>query len=99
HYNIPLAMIEKANPELKPNLLRSGQQILIPTFKETTPYKNPGANHKIEYDGRYTVQRGDTLWNLALRYNVQVEDLASVNNLTVNAILLIDSIIKVPIIH
>ncbi|MGL4981247.1 MAG: LysM peptidoglycan-binding domain-containing protein [Treponemataceae bacterium] len=99
HYGVSLPMIEKANPELKVNMLRPGQTIFIPILKETTPYKNPGDLHKIEYDGWHTVERGDTLWNLALRYNVQVEDLALVNNLSVSAVLLVDSKIKVPIIH
>ena len=50
------------------------------------------------FDGTHTIQKGDTLWSLALKYSVSVELLAQKNNLTVNSILKLGNTLKVPIL-
>ena len=43
----------------------------------------------------YTVQRGDTLWNISKKFNTSVNDLKKVNNLNSNA-LYVGQLLKVP---
>lgn len=44
----------------------------------------------------YQVQKGDTLWDISRSFNVDVQTLASVNNLNRNSILSIGQTLKVP---
>ncbi len=59
----------KALNNLSSNVLSIGQQLKVPSSNGST-----GSN-------RYTVVRGDSLWSIARRYNVSVEDLINANNL------------------
>ena len=58
-------------------MLQIGQQLLI-----------PGVNNDNVSDDVmgivYVVKSGDTLWNIAKKYNVNVNDIKSANNLTSN---------------
>jgi|CXWJ01.1.fsa_nt_gi membrane-bound lytic murein transglycosylase D len=45
----------------------------------------------------HTVQRGDTLWNIARRYDGTVEQLKQLNNLSRNATIKVGAKIKVPV--
>jgi len=45
------------------------------------PYTPPGNNEVKDY---YTVQRGDTLYSISRRYNISVDELIRINNLTSN---------------
>ncbi len=49
-------------------------QTSTPTQEETTPEETVQKQ-------TYTVQKGDTLWKIANKYNVSVEDLKKENNL------------------
>lgn len=98
HYDVSISMIEQANRGLKANNLQIGKTILIPAFKDVSPYSRKKSSDKVVYDDTYTVKKGETLWSISLKYNVQVEDLADANNMDVNTILRIGSTLKVPII-
>ena len=98
HYGVSEDMILQANPGLKPSQLKIGKTICIPAFKDVAPYKGKSANNNVAYTETYKVQPGDNLWNLSLKYNVQVESLAEANNMKVDAILREGSTLKVPII-
>ena len=54
------------------NVLSVGQVIKVPTNDN-----NINNNSNI-----YVVQKGDNLWNIARKYNVSLEDLRIINNLT-----------------
>ena len=46
------------------------------------PTNNNGSGNGTSKDIIYTVQRGDSLWSIARKYNVSVNDLVSSNNLS-----------------
>lgn len=70
-YNISVDELKAAN-NLTSNTLSIGQVLLIPTVEEpTTPDENI-----------YIVQRGDTLYAIANKYGMTVNELKSLNNLT-----------------
>jgi len=55
--------------------------------KKFTPVETPPPGAKpILADGTYTVIKGDTLYNIAKRFNISVEDLKILNNLTTDGI-------------
>lgn len=66
--------------------LKEGQIILIPLVKQEVIEE--------EYI-TYTVQKGDTLYKIASKYNTTVENLKRINNLNTN-ILSIGQVIKIP---
>ena len=52
----------------------------------------------IEGSNYYTVKSGDSLWSIAKKYNISVEDLKEANGLT-NSLLTIGDILKIPTIE
>lgn len=66
-YGITVAQITAANPNVNPNALRPGQTLSIPT--------DPAAASAASY----TVTAGDSLWVIAARYGLFVNDLLAAN--------------------
>lgn len=62
----------KAYNNLTSNTLQIGQILLVPTKQEETNI--------------YTVQSGDSLWSIAKKFNIGVDELKNENNLTNNLI-------------
>lgn len=80
--NIPVSTLKALN-KLDSNDIYIGQQlILVETEKP------------IEYD-IYTVKKGDSLWSISQKYNINVNDLIKLNNLD-NLTLQINQQLKVP---
>ena len=77
-YGISINDIIQEN-NLGTTMLNIGQQILIPTIKEEQ--KETADNKNI-----YIVQSGDSLWNIAKKFNISVNELKSINNLATNMI-------------
>jgi membrane-bound lytic murein transglycosylase D len=95
HYRIPTSMIQRYNPQTNPRTLRIGARLVIPLLQQVGPYRrDPGAS--VPFSGTYTVQSGDTLWSIARRYGVRVEDLANANELGVQSVLRTGTVLKVP---
>lgn len=98
HYGISVDMIIQYNPGLKPSALRIGKNIVIPALREVGAYRGRQDADNLDFSGNYLVKRGDTLWSIALAYNIQVETLAEKNNLDVNSVLKLGKALRVPIL-
>lgn len=79
-YNTTVEELKKTN-DLNNTLLSINQQLKVPTTKE---------NYIL-----YTIQKGDSLYQIAKKYNTTVNDIKSINNIT-NNILTIGQEIKLP---
>jgi len=66
-FNITVDELKQAN-NLITNTLSINQELVIPTENNTTK--------------TYTVQKGDTLYSIARKFNVSVNDLKNINNLS-----------------
>ena len=82
--NIPIDTIIKLN-NLTSSNLEIGQQLKLKSDSNNSSNKN-----------QYMVQRGDTLYSLALKYNTTVDKLRKLNNLNTNT-LTIGQILVLPI--
>jgi LysM repeat protein len=77
--------IAGANGLLNPNYIYVGQRLIIPAGVPAPPR------------GRYyTVQRGDTLWRIALRYRTTVWAIATANNLRYPYIIYPGQVLVIP---
>ncbi|MBQ2872492.1 MAG: LysM peptidoglycan-binding domain-containing protein [Bacilli bacterium] len=82
-YNTSVDELKKIN-NLSSNILSIGQKLILPTKKEEST----------EYD-YYTVQKGDSLYQISKKYNITVDELKKLNNITSN-LLSIGEKLKVP---
>ena len=98
HYGVSVQSIVNYNEGLRAETLKIGKTILIPALKSVEMYAGKGVAKAGNFDGTHTIQSGDTLWSLALKYSVSVEQLAQKNNLTVNSVLKLGRTLKVPIL-
>lgn len=70
HFGISLDELIAANPQVRdPNLIYPGQVLCIP---KRMPVPCPGGFH-------YTVQTGDSMYSIAQKFNVSLEDLIAAN--------------------
>lgn len=94
-YQTSVTALTRLN-KLDGNTIRIGQTLLIPraggnteqqlanVTQQSTPESSAANNNsKLEY----TIQRGDTLWDLSRKYDVTVAQLRSWNKLTASAVL------------
>lgn len=81
-FGITVTDLKNAN-NLTSNLLSVGQNLIIPGLNEQPT------------GGEYVVQKGDSLYSIARKYNTTVDNLKSINKLTTDA-LSIGQIIKLP---
>ena len=81
-FNVSVDELKNAN-NLSTNLLTIGQVLKIPTETNDANYQT------------YTVQKGDSLWLISRKYNVNVQDIIDLNNLKSN-VLSIGQVLKIP---
>lgn len=88
-FGVPIKILKRINRTNK-NLLRPGRSILIPKSKQFyLAFKKTKRNHKYLSKQRswenkrknYEVQPGDTLWDIARRFNVPLNTILIVNRL------------------
>ncbi|HPS44817.1 MAG TPA: LysM peptidoglycan-binding domain-containing protein, partial [Treponemataceae bacterium] len=98
HYGISIDMILQYNPGMKASALKIGKKIVIPAIKEVAAYQGKKDSSTLDFSGNYLVKQGDTLWSIALAYDIQVETLAEKNDLDVNSTLKLGKVLRVPIL-
>lgn len=86
-FNISVDELKSYN-NLASNLLNIGQVLKIPNM-------NNNSDDVVNDASTYIVKSGDSLWNIAKRYGVSVDELKSYNNLTSN-LLSIGQVLKIP---
>lgn len=85
------------------NIIRNTKpnETIIIEYKDITNYQNEVktiVNSIVEYinkENTYTVKKGDSLYQIAKKYNTTVEEIKKLNNLTTN-LLSINQILKIP---
>lgn len=99
YYGTPQKMIVDANPGLVPDRLRLGQTLVVPALKDVAaPEARPSEDLKLDFSGAYTVAKGDSLWSISLRYEVQPEVLAEKNGLSLTSVIREGMVLRVPIL-
>ncbi|MDR3303982.1 MAG: LysM peptidoglycan-binding domain-containing protein [Treponema sp.] len=96
HYGISTNHILSANPTVQARYLKIGTNILIPACKGTTappPRQSTTASTTVR---THKVVKGESLWGIARRYNIDPESLARANNMRLNDILSIGKNLKIP---
>lgn len=88
-YGVSVNDLRKAN-NLTSDTLQIGQQLRIPTTEN-----NNNNNNNNTGQTTYIVQSGDSLWSIANRYGVSVNDLRNANSLT-SDVLNIGQILVIP---
>jgi membrane-bound lytic murein transglycosylase D len=99
HYGVGVDLIQDMNPGLRPQALRIGQVIRIPALREVAPYERAGGTGGRAFTGTHLVKRGESLWAIALAYDVDPEELAAANNMGLDDILPEGKILKTPTIE
>ncbi|MDR2028341.1 MAG: transglycosylase SLT domain-containing protein [Treponema sp.] len=100
HYGISVEQILAVNPGTEPRFLRPGARLRIPAIKEVSPYQRErtgGEDRAPVFEGNHLVKRGETLWSIALAYDVDPEFLAEANGMDLNDILREGRSLKTPI--
>jgi membrane-bound lytic murein transglycosylase D len=92
HYNTSVALIKHLNQINNPKRLYAGQNILVPVTDENIrPMVAASSIPRRSFTTQeisYTIQAGDTLWEIALRYDSDIETLLWVNGMSFNSILM-----------
>ncbi|MBA3871685.1 MAG: LysM peptidoglycan-binding domain-containing protein, partial [Anaerolineae bacterium] len=101
HFNLTTKQLAEANGITNPALIYAGQILKIPgasfanpTTVAPSPTTQPTAVPQAT--GTYTVQVGDTLYKIAVRFKTTTTKLMSLNNITNANIVYIGQVLKVP---
>jgi membrane-bound lytic murein transglycosylase D len=98
-YGTPVATIAGSNPGINPDCIRLGQVIVVPALKESPPPEPDAPEGQVPpFASSYVVVKGDTLWSISLRYEVQPELLAERNGLGLSSVLREGMSLRVPIL-
>ena len=93
-YGVTVSAIVAANNLASANVIRVGQVLVIPTGAPPTtpPPTSPPSTSPV----RYTVQSGDTLYRVALRYGVTVSAIVAANNLVSANVIRVGQVLTIP---
>jgi membrane-bound lytic murein transglycosylase D len=98
-YGISVSALQKSN-NLNGTNIRAGKNLMIPLSASRASKIADAANSNKRESAEnrrvvHHVRRGDTLWSIAKKYKVQVNNLLSWNNLSKNQILKLDQAVMV----
>jgi len=79
-YGARVSNVQRANNMGGRTMIRAGQVLLVPVGHQ---YAGAASGRSV----RHRVQRGDSLWKIAMRYNVSIKDLMAWNGLNSKSIL------------
>jgi membrane-bound lytic murein transglycosylase D len=99
HYGVSVDQILQSNPGTQARYLKIGSRLMIPAFKEAAPYtrqKLPAQG--LDFSGSHLVKKGETLWSIALAYELDPEALAEANGMRLDDLLREGRSLKTPII-
>lgn len=92
-YQITVAELCAANNFSDKDILKTGQKLVIPTADignaaalSSAPVKNTSVAQVSGNATTYVVQKGDTLYGIAKRYNMNLAELVSLNNMVDNVL-------------
>ncbi len=94
HYGISTNGLIKYNPGVSARNLRVGKTLLVPAIKKTPPYEKYKSTGPFKND--YIVKEGDTLWDISLKYDTTVEEIALNSGLPINGYIKKGMRLKVP---
>jgi membrane-bound lytic murein transglycosylase D len=97
HYGTSVEQIRSFNPGIADRFLKIGSRLFIPAFKEIGPYTSSAPPGSPAFTGNHRVQRGETLWSIALSYGIAPEVLAAGNGMSLDDILHEGRTLKTPI--
>ncbi len=100
HYEVSVPQILELNAGLQPRFLRIGGTVIIPALRRgrrrlTRIVRQ--LDESLVFEGTHLVKKGETLWSIALAYEVDPETLAGANNMQLNDILREGRSLKTPI--
>ncbi|MDR2071707.1 MAG: LysM peptidoglycan-binding domain-containing protein [Treponema sp.] len=100
HYGVSVAQIREANQGIRERYLQIGKRIRIPAIKDTGPYKKAGLRQEEipVFEGNHLVKQGETLWSIALAYDLDPEVLAAANGIELEDTLRVGRSLKTPIV-
>ncbi len=98
-YGTPMPAIVDSNPGLRPERIMLGQVLVVPALKDAPPPEpEKTADDAPAFTSSCVVAKGDTLWSLSLRYEVQPELIAERNGLTLASVIHEGMTLRVPIL-
>lgn len=102
HFGIPISMIQRYNPQVRPEALRIGLKLIVPLYKDVGPYVRSRQHPTGEDDGpvyfsnEYVVKEGDTLWDIARAFGTTSAILARGNGMSSDGVIRPGMTLKVP---
>lgn len=98
-YQLTVSELRAANNLSEKDVLKAGQKLVIPSADiENAATLSSSSNKTVNTSktDTYVVQKGDTLYGIAKKYNIKVADLYSLNNMSQSDVLKFGQKIKVP---